>query len=168
MTFPNARPSYISGGLICLILLGVAFFLEVSLKLQPCSLCLLQRYVILIMAFIFFLGALIPGNRRCPFYLVSIIQMSVAVLGILLAGRQVWLQQFPVGTAPPCTASLSRLLEFYPMLDVLKMTLSAAQDCAKETFTLLGLSLASWTLLAFIFLFFFGLMMIFQIKKGRI
>lgn len=165
------RNLFAMGAVLCFMLLTAAYLLEFGLSLAPCPLCLLQRYLLWGMFVIFLFGTLIETyrrGRRLSHYLLTAIVLILSVLGAALAARQVWLQHLPSDQVPPCTAGFSRLLEFYPVLEVLKMTLAASGECAKETFTLLGLSLASWSLMGFVALSFYAIFIFTQIKKGRI
>lgn len=51
---------------------------------------------------------------------------------------------------PSCTAGLDRLLEVYPLMEVLKTILTSAGECSMVTFTIMGLSLAEASLIGYL------------------
>jgi len=135
----------------CAILLISAYGLEYYMMIEPCPLCILQRIVFAAIAVLFAISALI--NPKAVGQIIhSILMGAFALLGLLLAARQVWLQHLPTNEALSCTAGLQRLLQQYPMLDVLALVLKGTQDCAEIQLKILGLSIPSWSLLCFSFL----------------
>jgi disulfide bond formation protein DsbB len=73
------------------------------------------------------------------------------VLGLGVAGYQVWLQAFPP-LVSACGAGIGAYLEGCPFEAALRWVLDAQGDCARSSFTLVGLSLPQWGLVAFAFL----------------
>ncbi len=148
MTKLTYRKKLALGGLISGLCLAGAYVLEHQLHWEPCSLCLLQRYVLGALSGLFFLGAL----HNCKsmgryFYLLSTILMSS--LGMLLAIRHLWLQYFlPPEDSVSCTAGLEQLLEFQPVLSALKEVILNSKDCTQID-TLLTIPLSAWSLLGF-------------------
>jgi len=151
MTRPilSFRQLLLLGAIVALSLLGFAYLLEHFEKLNPCPLCLLQRYVLWVMVLVMVLGGSLPLKRIAQLgFGFGVILL--AMLGALLAGRQVWLQQLPMDQIPPCTAGLSRLLSYHSVPETLKMVLTSSGECGVVDYRLLGLSLAVWSLFAFI------------------
>jgi protein dithiol:quinone oxidoreductase len=154
------------GAVACLLLLASAYLLEFALGLNPCPLCLLQRYVLWAMVLVFAIAAIHKPKLGKQLY--CLILLLLGIIGILLAGRQIWIQSLPPDQVPSCVAGLKRLMEIYPLLDVLKMVIKGTSECTKDTFTLLGFSLAQWSFISFVGLTAFILGIFMQIKKGRI
>jgi protein dithiol:quinone oxidoreductase len=155
------KKGFAIGGFFCLILLGIAYFLEYHFKLNPCPLCLLQRYVLWIMTVLFFMGSF--SAKKITGYLYSILLFIFGLLGCLLALRQIWLQHLPKEQVPSCTAGLQRMLEIYPILDVFKIIFNSASECATEQFSIFGLSLIGFIILVVITTF-----ILILIKKRRV
>jgi protein dithiol:quinone oxidoreductase len=65
-----------------------------------------------------------------------------------VAARHLWIQHLPEGAVPACGATLSYMLEVLPLADVLRKVLSGSGECAQVTWTMLGLSMPGWVLLA--------------------
>ena len=80
------------------------------------------------------------------------------------AGRQVWLQHQPSDQLPSCLPSLDYMVDVLPVFEMLTLLFSGTADCAKVTWTFLGLSIAECTLLAFIGFALFGLV---QLLRGE-
>jgi disulfide bond formation protein DsbB len=137
------------GFIFCFLLLLVAFSLQYFIHLDPCLLCVLERYTFMVIMLIFLLSFI-----HNPVYLGRIIYISCitifGLLGIVLSGKQIWLQHLPADQVPNCSAGLERMLQYQPILQVLKTALTAAGECAKVDFTLFGLSLASYSFITFI------------------
>lgn len=151
----SSRKWFVLGALTSLAFLGTAYLLEHLEKLNPCPLCLLQRYALWILALIFILGALFIGPRLWRRGLTLGI-LLIGSLGILLSGRQIWLQQLPMDQMPPCTAGLERLLSYHSVPEALMMAFTASGECGVVDYRILGFSLAVWSFLIFIGFVLFG------------
>lgn len=160
------RKLFMFGGLTSLLLLGSAYFLEYYFVLDPCPLCLLQRYILWGMVVIFLLGAL-QNCRSFGRLLYCIAIETLCILGIILAGRHVWLQHLPpTSSIPTCTAGFEKMLTFKPLHEILKTMLTESHACAQIDFTLLGFSLSAWSLLFFMGLALF-ILIIFTLQIKR-
>lgn len=156
------------GLMVALGLVGIAYCLEYYFRLNPCPLCHLQRYILFVIAFFFLLGAIYDWGHLGKI-VFSASNGFFSVLGILLALRHVWLQYMTVddGTLS-CTAGLERLLQFQPLMDVLKEVLINANGCNKIDFTILKLPLSVWSLFGFMVFFVYSCFMFGFITKRRI
>ena len=158
----NLKPSAqrmlsLFGLIVCLVSLGGAYYLQYQKGIEPCALCILQRGIYMALGLIFLLHAF---SGRAPHWLskcFAFLTGLVAAMGIGLAGRQVWLEHLPPGEVPSCTASIDRLMDMYPLLEVLKQVLATAGECGEVMMRIFGLSLAQWSLVIFEFLFLISL-----------
>jgi len=147
--FDPFRLSTALGALICFFALITAYFLEYQLHIEPCPLCILQRWVLWGMGFLFVVILLMHRHKWISALLLF--GNSLLVLaGIGLAARQIWLQSLPKEAAPSCAASFDRLLQTYPWFDAIRQVLTTAGECAEIPIQILGLSLPQWTLLSFL------------------
>jgi len=155
------------GAIITFAILGSAYLLEYGLKLEPCSLCLLQRYTLWVVALFFLTGAIhnCKGIGRIFYYFGIFI---FGVIGILLSARHVWIQHSPPDIVATCTAGLQQMLNFKPALEILKEVILAPGECARIDFSFLSLSLPIWSLLGFTILVVFDVMMVCLQTKRRI
>lgn len=156
------------GGLISALILSSAYGLEYGFGLEPCPLCLLQRYALWGSALLFWCGVF-ASRRTLGRLILSSGAALFSLLGAVIAARHVWMQYLtPPAELEACTASFQRLLAYAPLWEVLKKTFSASQDCARIDFSLLGLSLPVWSLLSFIALAILGASVVWLTVKRRI
>ena len=135
----------------CVLLLSFGFYLEHFQSLSPCPLCLLQRlfyFMILLMnIFSFFLLRAV----RYKFVFLST-STFFSLLGAITAGRQVWLQHLPSDQVPECGPGVAYLLEVYPFQEVVEIIYRGSGSCAETLWEFLGLSIAGWSTIFFVFL----------------
>jgi disulfide bond formation protein DsbB len=136
-----------------LSLLGIAYFyFQQHLGLYPCPLCMLQRACLVGIAVVSLIGILQrPGIIAHRVYAGLISLCSIA--GIVVAGRQVWLQHLPKDQVPECGFDpIYRWTQSdgsYGLLDMIATTLKGSGDCAEVDWSFLGLSMAGWMLIIF-------------------
>lgn len=150
---------------LCFTFLLFAYLLEYYHHLKPCALCVLQRVVLWILGIGFIIAWMHSGPRWLR-YMYSIFLLIFSVVGIGLASRQIWIHHLPMDQAPSCIASMERLLAVHPVFEVLTLIVTGSGDCAKESFLLLGLSLAAWSLLAFVILGICAVVGILKVRTG--
>jgi disulfide bond formation protein DsbB len=135
------------GVAVCLALLGYAWYAQAVLHLEPCPLCIFQRVGVAAAALLFLLAALHnPRRWGAPVYGVLLVLAALATIGV--AGRHLWIQHLPEGSVPACGATLSYMLEVFPLSDVIRKVLSGSGECARISWWLFGLSMPGWVLLA--------------------
>jgi disulfide bond formation protein DsbB len=131
------------GLLVCLGLLGYAYYAQYHLHLEPCPLCIFQRIGVASIALAFLLATLHdPKGKGARVYGVLIAMTSAITVGV--AARHVWIQHLPPDQIPSCGASLNYLMEIFPLTDVIRTVLTGSGECAKVTWTFLGLSMPTW------------------------
>lgn len=161
------RNIFLTGFIFCFSVLLAAYYIEYQLLIEPCPLCLLQRIVFALIGLVFFIGYL-ANPVNIGRYLSSAMISLFAMMGIALAARQIWLQHLPPDQVPSCSAGVERLLELYPILDVLSLILKGTAECAEIDFEILTLPLSNWSLLGFSGFFFISIALIVLQKKRRI
>ena len=125
-----------------------AFYLEHVAAGAPCPLCFIQRALLLACSGICLVAALHkPGRSGWRVY--SGVLLGVALAGAAIAARQVWLQDSPPEDLTSCVANLQHLLDTQPYLKVVYLILVGAAGCAEITWSLFGISVPEWSLLAF-------------------
>jgi disulfide bond formation protein DsbB len=159
------RALCILGGIISISVLTFAYLLEYGFNLEPCPLCLLQRYVLWIIFGTFVIGAIHNGQSIArTVYCASV--FLVSIIGIALSSRHVWLQYFAPPGISDCMAGLDRMLAFKPFTEVLKEILfHTSAECARIDFTVLKLSLPAWTLIGFIGFAVFSLLILIAARR---
>jgi protein dithiol:quinone oxidoreductase len=135
------------GFAICVALLGYAWYVQAMLHLEPCPLCIFQRVGVAAAGLLFLLAALHDPRRwGAPVYGVLLLIAALATMAV--AARHLWIQQLPEGSVPACGATLSYMLDVFPLTDVIRKVLTGSGECARVTWSLLGLSMPGWVLLA--------------------
>jgi len=152
--------------LTALVLMG-AYFLEYRLSLQPCPLCLLQRYVLWIVAILLIVGAIHNPKHLGRFYYGAGVILA-SLIGVLLAGRQIWIQFLPPQEHASCVANLNRLFQYLSWPQFIEAVFMASGECGRGEFTLFGLSLAAWSCLLFLGLILGSVSILVYQKKRRI
>jgi disulfide bond formation protein DsbB len=142
------RTWFTLGFLTCAGLIAYALYLQYYVNLDPCPLCMLQRVAFIMLGLIFLIGA-IHGPRKTGARIYAGIAGIAALTGAGLAVRHVWLQYNPPKIAS-CSGDIYSQLERLPLGRVIVNALYATGDCAKVDWTMLGLSVAEWSLVWFV------------------
>ncbi|MCO6055860.1 disulfide bond formation protein B [Pseudomonas sp. MOB-449] len=148
MSLASPRSLFLLAFLACVAVMGGALYLEHALGLEPCPLCIVQRIFIIGFGIICLIAAL-HGPERMGRRIYAALALLFAVGGAATAGRQVWLQSVPADQLPACLPSLDYIMEALPFQDIVKLMLHGTADCAEVTWTLFGMSIPEWSLLAF-------------------
>jgi disulfide bond formation protein DsbB len=143
------NPRWIFAGvfLACACLIGFGLYLQHAKGLEPCPMCILQRYAFVAIAVVALIAALhgpATTGRRIYGGLLAL----AAIAGGGVAVRHVYLEHNP----PPvydCGADLGYMIESFPMSDLLPMIFKGTGDCTKVPWRFLGMSIAEWALVWF-------------------
>jgi len=142
---PSRRTANWLGFLACVLALGLAFYSQYVLEMQPCHLCIFQRVTVAAMGAAFLLAALHSSGRLRGAIYAGLIGVT-GLATIFTAGRHVWIQMQPPGSIESCGADLDFMLEIFPLTEVILKVFKAGGECAKVDFTLLGLSMPAWVI----------------------
>lgn len=144
--FLTRRFANLIGFLVCCALIAYALYAQYVLFLDPCPLCIFQRFAIVGLGLVFLLAALHnPQTRGAKIY--AVLLGLVALIGILVAARHIWIQSLPPGAVPSCGAGLSYMFDIMPVFDVIKKVFLGSGEC-QHIDTLLGISWPWWTAMA--------------------
>jgi disulfide bond formation protein DsbB len=135
------------GFAVCAALLGYAWYAQAVLQLDPCPLCIFQRVGVAAAAVLFLLAA-VHDPRRWGAPLYGTLLLAAALATAAVAARHLWIQHLPEGSVPACGATLSYMLEIFPLADVVRKVLSGSGECARITWSFLSVSMPGWVLLA--------------------
>lgn len=139
------RLGNLAGFLFCAALIGYALYAQYVLELEPCPLCIFQRIAVIAVGVVFLIAALHnPKAAGSHFY--GALQILIALGGIGIAARHIWIQAQPPGTVAACGADLNYMLKILPVVDVITKVLSGSGECATINWQLLGLSMPWWVL----------------------
>jgi len=153
------RLLFLGAFLICAALMATALTMQYALKLDPCPLCSLQRLFVIALGGVFLIAALHdPGLVGRRVYGVFVVVLGV--LGIIVAGRHVWLQNLPADQVPECGPGLDYLLDAFPLTEALSLVFRGSGECADVQWVFLGLTIPGWTLVVFAAFTISGLLLI--------
>ena len=132
----------------CAALLGYAYYSQYVLGFEPCPLCIFQRIGVFLVGLVALVGA-IHGPRRTGRHVYGVLGAVFATAGAVVAGRHLWLQNLPPEEVPDCGPGVDYMFEVFPFLDAVRMVFKGSGECAEVDWTLLGLSMPGWVLIAF-------------------
>lgn len=128
-------------------LLAFGSYLQLVEGIEPCPLCIMQRYAFVVAALFALFGA-IHNPKGWMLRLWSLLMTLGALIGSGVAIRQIWLQHNPP-TVSTCGPSLNYMLDRFPLAEVLPKLFHGDGDCSEVTWTFLQLSIAEWALISF-------------------
>ena len=143
----TTRQGNLLGLAACVGLLAYAYYAQAFLHLDPCPLCIFQRIGVFTLGVVFLAAAGQDGGlwaRRVYSLLLGL--GALATIGV--AVRQLYIQSMPPGSVPACGASLDFMLKVFSLSEVLVKVLKGSGECAKVTWTFLGLAMPAWVLIA--------------------
>ena len=143
----RARLIYLAIFLACAGLMGFGLYLQHVENLEPCPLCILQRYAFIATGLVALIAA-IHGPGRLGRWLYSVLIVVAAGSGAIVAGRQSWLQHYPPKVLD-CGPDLAYMIDSFPIAQVLPKVFKGEGDCAKVAWKFLGLSIQEWALVWF-------------------
>jgi len=144
----NPRLLYALPALACAALLGFGYYLQYFDSQDPCPLCLVQRAFYYGVIVVFTVAAWhLPGKTGNRIYCAVAAALALGGLGV--AARQVWLQHLPADQVPACGPDLFFMMENFPLSRMLEKLFMGSGQCAEVTWRFLGLSIAEWSLACF-------------------
>lgn len=145
------RLGYALGFLVCAGLISYALYLQHYEYQNPCPLCILQRLVYMTLMAVFLVAAL-HGPGRIGSRVYGGLLFLTAAVGAAIATRHVWLQNLPEDRVPECGPGLEYMLNRFPLSQALEKILAGSGECAEAGWTLMGLTIAGWSLVWFVLL----------------
>jgi len=142
---------YLAAALVICAMFGGALYIQHVLHHDPCPLCMIQRFIFIAMGVLFGIATLHnPGRTGAKIYaaLISLVALS----GVGVASRHIWIQHLPEDELPACGPGLDYMLDNFPMADVLKELMHGSGECAEKGWTFLTLNLPEWSLIWFVLL----------------
>jgi disulfide bond formation protein DsbB len=142
------RAQYFTGFVVCAGFFVYALYVQFHLAIEPCPLCIFQRFAFIGMALLFVAGAIHnPGSNGRRAY--GALVLLAAAIGVGIAAYHLWIQHLPPDPMAGCTPGWNYMVENFPISKALKMAFTGHADCAEVNWTFLGLSMPFWTLVCF-------------------
>jgi len=162
----NASPRRIFAlvSVVCISLLAFGQYLQHVVGLEPCPMCIVQRYALVLVVLIAALTAA-SGNKGVQLG-GSVLMLIAAGFGAYVAARQSWLQWYPPEVVS-CGRDFYGMIETFPLQRAIPMIFKGSGDCSKIDWTFLGGSIANWSFLCFAGVVLVALMLIWrQLKRA--
>ena len=132
--------------LACIAMLGFGLYLQYGVGLEPCPMCIVQRYALILVA----VCAGLASARASKGWINSwsVLALLASGFGAFTAARQSWLQWYPPEFAT-CGRDFYGMIENYSFSRAIPMIFRGSGDCTAIDWTFLGLSIANWSFLCF-------------------
>ena len=145
----SVRKIYFFLCLIVVLLLAFSLYLQYFQQVIPCPLCTMQRFTFVLIGILAAVGFLASRYFWARMIINSFLILS-SLLGILLAGRQVWLQNFPSLESNECGVTLEYMAEVLPIKELVQKILQGSAECSVNGWEFLYLNMAEWSLIWFV------------------
>lgn len=160
------RVQCLAGFLVCAGLLAFAIFMQIKMGLEPCPLCIYQRIAFAAVGVLFLFAALHGPSSRGGRGVYGVLVFLAAAVGAGIAGRHVYVQLLPKDLGSSCGPPLSFLAETMGPFEVFRTVLTGTGDCGNIDWTFLGLSMPMWSLVWFVLLGLWALLVGFRRRIG--
>ncbi|WP_029412645.1 disulfide bond formation protein B [Paracidovorax oryzae] len=131
----------------CIAMLAFGMYLQHVVGLEPCPMCIVQRYALIGVAVFTGLGSLRSGRGWWMSW--GVLALLLSGFGAFVAARQSWLQWYPPEIAT-CGRDFYGMIENFPIGRAIPMIFRGSGDCAAIDWTFLGGSIANWSFVCFV------------------
>jgi protein dithiol:quinone oxidoreductase len=145
-------------------LLAFGLYLQHVVGLEPCPMCIVQRYALVLVAVVAAVGA--AFKARLAHLAASGLLVLLAGFGAFVAARQSWLQWYPPEIAS-CGRDFYGMIETFPLKRAIPMIFRGSGDCTKIDWTFLGASIANWSFVWFVVFALVGLVLLARRLRRR-
>ena len=149
---------------VCIGLLAFGLYLQHVVGLEPCPMCVVQRYALVLVAILSAVTALL--RERAALLAGSVLTLALAGFGAFVAARQSWLQWYPPEVAT-CGRDFYGMIETFPLQRAIPMIFRGGGDCSAVDWTFLGGSIANWSFLWFLGIALVTLLVIVRSRASR-
>ncbi|MDO9145796.1 disulfide bond formation protein B [Rhodoferax sp.] len=143
----------------CVAMLAFGMYLQHSQGLEPCPMCIVQRYALFAVALV--AGLLSASGSKRVHVGGSFALLLAAGFGAFVAARQSWLQWYPPEVAT-CGRDFYGMIENFPLNRAIPMIFKGSGDCSAIDWTFLGGSIANWAFVIFSLVFVLASLMIWR------
>ena len=130
----------------CVGMLAYGLYLQHVVGLEPCPMCIVQRYALVLVAII--AGVVSASGKKSLQIGGVFLLLLVAAFGAFVAARQSFLQWYPPEVAT-CGRDLYGMIETFPLKRAIPMIFKGGGDCTVVDWTFLGGSIANWSFVCF-------------------
>ncbi|MFZ3125152.1 MAG: disulfide bond formation protein B [Acidovorax sp.] len=130
----------------CVAMLAFGIYLQHVVGLEPCPMCIVQRYALISVAVF---AALASARAQKGWWMTfAALAVVAAGFGAFVAARQSWLQWYPPEIVT-CGRDFYGMIENYPISRAIPMIFRGSGDCTAVDWTFLGGSIANWSFIGF-------------------
>lgn len=156
---PRRVLALMSAACVAMLAFGIVY-LQNGLGLEPCPMCIVQRYALILVAVS--AGAASLRGQKGWWMGWAGLALMASGFGGFTAARQSWLQWYPPEIVT-CGRDFYGMIESYPMGRAIPMIFRGSGDCTAIDWTFLGGSIANWS---FIWFMAFGAMLLALLLRG--
>jgi protein dithiol:quinone oxidoreductase len=143
------RRIFAAVAITCVLLLAFGIYLQQVVGLEPCPMCIVQRYALILVTIVAALAAF--AKSRGAWIAGALFTLLFAGFGAFVAARQSWIQWYPPEISS-CGRDFYGMIETFPLRRAIPMIFKGSGDCTKIDWTFLGGSIANWSFLWFCFI----------------
>lgn len=132
---------------VCASLIAFGLYLQEQEGLDPCPMCILQRYAFITLGIVALVAA-IHGPQRLTLKVYGGLVALIAIAGGGVAIRHSWVQHFPP-KVETCGADLDFIVSSFPLSKALPKIFQGTGSCSTVDWTMMGLSIPEWALVWF-------------------
>lgn len=151
LRYVGAQPRQVLAAVaaVCVAMLAFGLYLQHGVGLEPCPMCIVQRYALILVA-VLAAGTALAASPRRPAVLISgtAALLLMAGFGAFVAARQSFLQWFPPEVSA-CGRDFYGMIETFPLKRAIPMIFKGSGDCSQVDWTFLGGSIANWSFVSF-------------------
>ena len=148
----------------CVALLGFGLYLQHVVGLEPCPMCIVQRYALVLVAVVSALTAMTASRKAL--ITGSSLLVLLSGFGAFVAARQSFLQWYPPEISS-CGRDFYGMIETFPLNRAIPMIFKGSGDCTKVDWTFLGGSIANWSFVCFVLIALVALTLMARLARKR-
>lgn len=150
--------------LVCVALLAFGLYLQHVVGLEPCPMCIVQRYALVLVAIV--AGVSTLSARRNFLITGASLLVLLSGFGAFVAARQSFLQWYPPEIVS-CGRDFYGMIETFPLKRSIPMIFKGSGDCTAIDWTFLGGSIANWSFVSFVLIGVIALMLVVRQVRQR-
>ncbi len=137
----------------------LAIAMDLIFFLQACPMCILTRYVFMLVAVSGLIAFLI--NKKIPGHILILIS---SILGLLVTSRQIYIQSMSledIDMLSGCSMPFHTQVEYFGLIEAISRTLAGGPSCAEDGWRFV-LNFAEW---GFVFFFIYLISTLFKMRS---
>ena len=150
-------------GLSGIGMLVFGLYLQHVVGLNPCPMCIVQRYALIGVVVLALIGW---RWRGWGLAVTGVLLALCAGFGAFTAARQSWLQWYPPEVVN-CGRDFYGMVENFPLNRAIPMIFKGSGDCSKIDWTFWGGSIANWSFVCFVLFGVLGLWVALQSRSAQ-